>query len=146
MALSKLESEWQRKLDPGNYAKARNAQYHTAPSVVPADSPDYPADAPAGSVTLLFFMKPECWLAGEGRFVVDEPTVVMKEAKGKTRFKPVVFKGPESVYAIMPASENYYYAAYELSLHEVVRCEFKTGRRREDGTRGPVVVTATFIP
>ena len=139
---------WAARLDPGNYVKGRAAGYHTAPSVIPRKSPDFPKGMPADAVCISFFIDGESWLGppskvelkGKGSALFE-----MKAPKGKAKHAPVVVMGKDAVYAVVPVAENYYFAAYEMVGRDVRYLAMKPGRSNDAG-KSKVYVVAVFVP
>lgn len=142
----------QRMLSPDNFNKAGGAKYHTAPSVVFPGAPDYPDDAPDGSVTIMFRITYDMMLSGCGRTVVKNPLVADKQAKKGRKSAPIVVMSDTAVICVIPVSANYYWSAHVLADHQVMRMEFRpdkptTGTPRDkDATKRGVTVIATFMP
>lgn len=143
---------WQRMLSPDNFNKAGGAKYHTAPSVVFPGAPDYPDDAPDGSVTIMFRITYDMMLSGCGRTVVNDPLVAEKQAKRGRKSAPIVVMSDTAVICVIPVSANYYWSAHVLADHQVTRMEFRldkptTGTPSDkDANKRGVTVIATFMP
>ena len=138
--------EWQRKLDPANYVKATAAQYKTAPNVILPGSPDYPKGIPDDAVAISFFIDGGGWMAEREKVTVDNPTFAAKSANSKkAKFGPIVIMSETSVLAVVPASDNYYFSAYELTKHQVLTATFKPGRDNDKG-KFKVFCAAAFMP
>lgn len=143
--------EWQRMLSPDNFNKAGGAKYHTAPSVVFPGAPDYPNDAPDGSVTMMFRITYDMMLADCGHAVVSHPLVAEKQARRGRKSAPIVIMSDTSIMCVIPVSANYYWAAHVLSEHEVTRIEFRPDVKSvaspaQGRDRRGVTVIATFMP
>lgn len=139
--------EWQRKMDPSNFNKARGAHFHTAPIVLRPSDAEYPSDLPDDSITLLFRISDEGWLAGEpSRLVVNDPIVIEKEPRKGAKNGPVFILGADSAICSIACNDNYYWAANVLSKHRVLRVKFVPERKHDDGKRRSIAVFATFIP
>ena len=140
--------EWQRRLNPENFTKKTGAEYHTAPSVLPTDSPDYPSGMPDNAVGIMFQLDSTCWLFGEPeKETVGNP--VFQEGKPrskKAKNGPIFVMDSDRVICCVPFKDNYYWTAKVLSQHEVVYLSMKPGKRRADGKPSKVQVVAVFLP
>lgn len=136
---------WQRRLDPAVCCRPREAAFHTAPAVVFPGSPDYPSAAPERSVTVMFPLKADFWIAEPRRGIVEGAEFVEKPPRGRARRGPVALLGKTSALCVVPVSANYYYAARELSRHDVVRLELRPSRHAQGEALGPVMCVATFL-
>ena len=138
--------DWQRKLDPSNFNKTRGAQYHTAPSVVFPDSPDYPKAAPDDSVTIMFQVNAENWLCTEDKIVVDSPLFIEKPPKTKSaKHGPIMVLTTDTALGAVVYNDNYYWAAWTLTQHPVWRAAFTRTKPNSKG-KVKILVTATFLP
>lgn len=148
LPVDSLALEWQRKLDPSNFNKRQGAQYHTAPAVIMGDSPDIPDDAPDGSVTVMFFIDGECWLAEPEKVVVDHP--VFQEGKPRSKrakHGPVFILGDAAALCVIPVSQNYYWTAQVMCSQDVFRATFTPDRASVKETKAPKVkAVVTFVP
>ena len=128
--------DWQRKLDPSNFNKARGAQYHTAPSVVFPDTPDYPKDAPDDSVTIMFYIDGDNWLDQSEKLVVDAPLFLEKPPKSKSaKHGPIMVLTDTAALGAVLYQDNYYWSAWTLTkvysgAGSVFQC--RVSRRNED--------------
>lgn len=149
LPVSKTALEWQRKLDPSNFNKKTGAQYHTAPSVIMGDSPDIPADAPEGAVTVMFFIDGDCWISGGSeRVVVDHPLFIERPPKTKkAKHGPVLVLSDTSAICAIPVSQNYYWTAQVMCSQDVFRATFVPDRVSTKKGKSPKVkVVVTFVP
>lgn len=143
---------WQRMLSPDNFNKAGGAKYHTAPSVVFPGAPDYPDDAPDGSVTIMFRITYDMMLSDCGKIVVKNPLVAEKQAKRGRKNAPIVIMSDAAVICVIPVSANYYWSAHILSEHQVTRIEFRPDKHKQndpskgDAAKRGVTIIATFVP
>ena len=140
--------EWQRRLDPSNFNKKTGAQFHTAPSVIMGNSPDIPADAPEGSVTVMFFIDGECWLGGPDKVVVDHPLFIEKPPKSKrAKHGPIIVLSETSALCAIPVSQNYYWTAQVMCSQETFRAVFVPDKTSIKKAKAPKVkVVVTFVP
>lgn len=147
LSIDPVALEWQRRLDPSRFNKKTGAKFHTAPSVVFPGAPDYPDDAPAGSVTILFYVDGEGWLCDPRRMTIDDPIVVEKAPRTKgTKNGSVIFMTPTQAILIVGPTQNYYWSAKILAENTPWRISLAPGRGSTDKKRPKVKVTATFIP
>ena len=139
--------EWTRRLDPARFNKAQGAQYHTAPSIVLPDTPDYPKNVPSNSVTIMFTLSGTCWIGiDKERTTVKGPIFVEKPPKTKrAKHGPVVVMDEASAYLIVPTNENYYWACQQMVNRDVIQAVLKPGKERDDG-KFSILCIVTFMP
>lgn len=139
---------WQRKLDPSNFSKAKGAVYHTAPAVLPPDSPDYPDGMPDNAVAIMFQLDATCWILGEPeKEEVNDPT--FQEGKPRSRSAkngPIFLMSDDRVICVIPFKDNYYWSAKVLSQHKVLHVSIKPGKKRMDDKPRKVQIVAAFLP
>lgn len=139
--------EWTRRLDPSRFNKAQGAQYHTAPSIVLPGTPDYPADVPSNSVTIMFYLSGTCWIGiDKSRMTVKSPIFVEKPPKTKrAKHGSIVMMDATTAFLIVPTKENYYWACQQMVGREVVQAVLKPGKVNKDG-KFKIMCIVTFMP
>lgn len=142
--------EWQRKLDPSHFNKARGAQYHTAPTVVFPDAAEYPKRVPKDSVSILFYIDSSCWIGTlDKKTTVKKPEFIEKPPRGKSaKHGPVIILSESAALAAVVTSENYYWAAQVMSLpeNEVLRATFTPGKVNKSTGKAKIKCLVTFLP
>jgi len=147
MGLSETELKWQRALDPSHFNKATGAQYHTAPTVIPHDSPDYPKRMPKSSICLQFFIDEASWIVTPQHISIKKPVFLEGKPKTKSAKHGAVFiMDKNTAYCAIPVKENYYWSAQVLSEHEVVYAVLSPGKRTDTGKSAKTRIIAVFKP
>lgn len=139
--------DWQRRLDPGNFNKAKGAVYHTAPAIVFPDAADYPDDLSDDAVTMMFQIDGDMWIGTPVRCTIERPLVVEKQVRRGRKNAPVVILSDTRALCVVPVSANYYWSANVLTRYETLRIAFKP-EKADARTKTPKHITciATFLP
>jgi hypothetical protein len=111
-------------------------------------SADVPADAPAGSVSVMFFIDGECWIGEAGRMTVDRPTFIERPPRSKSaKHGPVIVLSDSAALCAIPVSQNWYWTAQVLCSQDVWRASFVPDRASTRKGKAPRIrVVATFVP